>query len=293
MARAKIGVGDVDWASVSTGALGGGLAAATVVTLLPQVQGIDPLVACITTGLGLAAAACGLRRAKAPAGDLHPPTGTLGRHAKGEEALMVRLSKTPVVERDKAVRKELRRQLDPRRTDDPIVDVLLEVLAFHEARGRLRSKERGRSSDDAHDVLRDLAAVMAGEGAPEDKARAFLDGFKQRICDGKARRVPRIGEGLEDHAMRQTVLMEALHRARRVGGAVTVAQLGWLGTADPSLWNAIDGLDGRACRPDGLGAQLHWQAERAAGEALREPQVEAGIRPVLDLLGNPAVRGAA
>jgi hypothetical protein len=86
-------------------------------------------------------------------------------------------------------------------------------------------------------------------------------------------------------AFTTTVMMGLLMHARRRAGVLAPGQFAFLKLVDRNLWYALHALgfpvsdeqDGPMPNPriEALGARAHWEAERAAGEALYQPHIEA------------------
>jgi intracellular multiplication protein IcmP len=89
------------------------------------------------------------------------------------------------------------------------------------------------------------------------------------------------------HAYTAPALMSLLNTARLTSGVLPPAQFAWLKLVDRRLWYALHSLGfetagvGRYLHPiprvEAAGARDHWAVERAAGEALPEPQLDRAI----------------
>ncbi len=92
------------------------------------------------------------------------------------------------------------------------------------------------------------------------------------------------------HAYTTPALMSLLNAARLKSGVLPPAQYAWLKLVDRRLWYALHSLGfetegvGRYLHPiprvEAAGARDHWAVERAAGEALSEPQLDRAIEAI-------------
>jgi hypothetical protein len=102
-------------------------------------------------------------------------------------------------------------------------------------------------------------AVAAWMALPE--ARAWIEKLSRR------------------HGWTTTLLMGALADARR-RGVVPESEFSWLAAVDWPLAMALNSVGRPSFLPEGLGAAVHFAAERDAGHFLAEPEVSCGAAGV-------------
>jgi hypothetical protein len=81
------------------------------------------------------------------------------------------------------------------------------------------------------------------------------------------------------HGWTTTLLMGALADARR-RGVVAESEFSWLAAVDWQLAMALNSVGRPSFLPEGLGAAVHFAAERDAGHALAKPEVSWGAAGV-------------
>lgn len=180
----------------------------------------------------------------------------------------------------------------------PHVVVLAAAFALHLAQRRAQ----------ALDLLGAASSALAGGQGEGGAGPALALRFPKGLAASAAKWLvdPLVSGPALRHMGRHghipTALMGLLVEARRVSGVLPPAAFVWLRLVDRPLWHALASLGfkadipGRYLHPnpraEAAGARDHWAAERLAGHAIPEPQVERALAALEVAVRNRDGEGA-